>query len=39
MALKKKNSLALLMKIQDNVIDLVQDPYGNYAVSEIIKVS
>ena len=27
------------MKIQESVIDLVQDPFGNYAVSEIIKVS
>lgn len=38
-ALRKKNALAILMKIQESVIDLVQDPFGNYAVSEIIKVS
>ena len=39
MALRKKNALAILVKIQESVIDLVQDPFGNYAVSEIIKVS
>lgn len=38
-ALRKKNALAILVKIQESVIDLVQDPFGNYAVSEIIKVS
>jgi hypothetical protein len=36
-ALRKKNALAILVKIQESVIDLVQDPFGNYAVSEIIK--
>ena len=30
--------LKLLSKIQENVIDLVQDPYGNYAVTEVINV-
>ena len=30
--------LKLLKKIRENVIDLVQDPYGNYAVTEVITV-
>jgi hypothetical protein len=28
----------LLKKLQENAIDLVQDPYGNYAVTELILV-
>lgn len=28
----------LLKKLQENAIDLVQDPYGNYAVTELIIV-
>ena len=27
----------LMLKIADNVIDLVQNPYGNYAVTEVIN--
>ena len=26
-------------KISDNVIELVQNPYGNYAVTEVINVN
>jgi hypothetical protein len=28
-----------MIKLFENVIDLVQDPFGNYAVSEVIMVS
>jgi hypothetical protein len=35
---KQRLSLKLLQKIHDNVIDLVQDPFGNYAVTEVIIV-
>ncbi len=34
MDLKRK----MLSKIQENEMDLVQDPYGNYAVTEVINV-
>ena len=27
----------LMQKLADNVIDLVQNPYGNYAVTEVIN--
>jgi len=36
--LKKQHSLSLINKILESVIDLVQDAYGNYAVTEIISV-
>lgn len=28
----------LMIKMSENVIELVQNPYGNYAVTEIINV-
>lgn len=27
-----------MLKISENVIDLVQNPYGNYAVTEVLNV-
>lgn len=29
--------MKLMQKLADNVIDLVQNPYGNYAVTEVIN--
>lgn len=38
--LKDETQQAHLMQIiADNAIDLVQDPYGNYAITEVINVS
>jgi len=28
-----------MKRLQENAIDLVQDPFGNYAVTEIVVVS
>jgi hypothetical protein len=28
-----------MKKIQENAVDLVQDPFGNYAITEVINVS
>jgi hypothetical protein len=36
---KEENSKKLFALIHDNVIDLVQDPFGNYSVTEIIQVN
>lgn len=35
----KEQTEMLMKKIQENAIDLVQDPFGNYAITEIINVS